>query len=42
MEHVVRRSLLFLAPQVLDLGPELRNLIAVGMLLVGQLPLVAS
>jgi hypothetical protein len=42
MEHALSRRLLLLPPQLLNLGPELRHLIAMGMLLVGQLPLVAS
>lgn len=42
MEHAVRARLLLLAPQLLDLGPELGDLIAVGLVLVGQLALVAS
>jgi hypothetical protein len=42
VEHVVRSGLLLLAPQLLDLSPELRNLIAVELLLFGQLALVSA
>lgn len=42
VEHVVGADLLLLAAQLLNLGPELRDLIAVGLLLAGQLALVSA
>lgn len=42
VEHVVRRGLVLLAPQPLDLGREGGKLIAVELVLVGQLALVSA
>lgn len=42
VEHVVGSGLLFLAAQLLDLSVELRKLMAMDLLLVGQLALVCA